>query len=267
MMNPTKYSTLGRLLGAATALLILANCATPPEDPIERAAFEEANDPIEEINRDIFDFNLWIDRNILKPVAIGYRDVVPEQVRDSTDNFFKNVRTPIVLANDILQGESGRAAETLMRFFVNTTAGMGGLFDVAGEMGLFRHDEDFGQTLAVWGVPEGPYLMLPLLGPSTVRDAVGRAVDNAFDPLFWVGVLDEPSEAAKALDYYGPAETVVDGLNQRVAVLGVLEEVERTSIDFYAAIRSLYRQRRADEIKNQKSGEDVPAPSIISELE
>ncbi|MCP4329422.1 MAG: VacJ family lipoprotein [Alphaproteobacteria bacterium] len=262
-MTHTLTKSLSRFLGAAIIVGFVAGCATPPEDPEERAEYEAANDPLEPLNREVFDFNNWLDRNAIKPAAIAYRDTVPEGIRDSTQNFFNNVASPVTFANDILQGESGRAAETLMRFVVNSTAGMAGFFDAAGEMGLERHEEDFGQTLAVWGVPDGPYLMLPLLGPSSVRDASGRVVDRFINPLFWVGQEINPVE----LDYYGYASTPIEGLNRRVAVLGVLDEIERTSIDYYAAIRSLYRQQRANDIRNDRPAtEDLPAPSI-SELD
>lgn len=250
-----------RAIAVAALLVPLASCATPPEDPDELAAYREANDPIEDINREIFDFNLWIDRNAMKPAASAYADVVPAGVRRSTTNFFNNLGTPVILVNDILQGESGRAAETLMRFMVNSLVGFGGFFDVAGDWGLARHEEDFGQTLAVWGAPEGPYLMLPLLGPSNVRDTVGMGVDTVTNPLFWVGTFIEP----EALTYYDYASTPVDALNQRSAVLDTLDEVQRTSIDFYAAIRSLYRQRRDTLIRNELLGTDVPTSSMISE--
>ena len=241
--------------------MLVAGCTTAPEDPDERAAWEEANDPIEDVNRVIFDVNMWLDRNFMKPVAIAYRDYVPELFRDSSANFFSNVRSPVTFVNDLLQFETGRAAETLMRLFVNSTAGIGGLFDVAGEMGLEKHKEDFGQTLAVWGVPEGPYLMLPLIGPSSLRHGVGRYVDKLFNPLFWVGEFEDPDE----LEIYGYVEEPINALNERVAVLDTLDEVERTSIDFYAAIRSLYRQRRQDQINNSEIVDDLPVPFIISE--
>lgn len=256
MINHSPLKSFTRVLGAFVVLGFMAGCATPPTDPEELAEYNEANDPIEPLNREIFDFNNWVDKNAIKPAAIAYRDTVPEGVRDSSQNFINNVRSPIILFNDILQGESGRAAETIMRFVVNTTAGMVGFFDAAGEMGLERHEEDFGQTLAVWGAPEGPYLMLPLLGPSNVRDTVGLVVDSlALDPFNIVNSVE--------LDYYGYASTIVGGLNRRVAVLGTLDEIERTSIDFYAAVRSLYRQHRNDQIRNgETKSEHLTAPSL-----
>ena len=256
MIDQSLLKNVSRVLGAMVILGFMSACATAPTDPEELAEYNEANDPIEPANREIFDFNNWVDRNALKPVATAYRDTVPEGVRDSSQNFINNVSSPIIFVNDVLQGESGRAAETLMRFVVNSTAGMAGFFDAAGEMGLERHDEDFGQTLAVWGVPEGPYLMLPLVGPSNVRDTVGMIAESfALDPLGYVDLV--------ALDYYGYASTVVGGLNQRVAVIGTLDEIERTSIDYYAAIRSLYRQTRNDQIRNgETDAEDLAAPTL-----
>jgi len=256
MIDQSLLKNVTRVVGAIVLLGFMSACATPPTDPEELAEYNEANDPIEPVNREIFDFNNWVDKNALKPVAIAYRDAVPEGVRDTSQNFINNVSSPIIFVNDILQGESGRAAETLMRFVVNTTAGMGGFFDAAGEMGLERHEEDFGQTLAVWGAPEGPYLMLPILGPSNVRDTVGMLVHMA--------ALNELNIANLAeLDYYGYASSIVGGLNQRVAVLGTLDEIERTSIDYYAAIRSLYRQTRNDQIRNgETDAEDLAAPSL-----
>jgi phospholipid-binding lipoprotein MlaA len=254
-------SILTRFLSAVLVVGFVAGCATPPETPEERAEYEAANDPLEPLNREIFDFNNWLDRNAIKPAAIAYRDTIPEGIRQSSENFINNVGSPVIFFNDILQGESGRAAETLMRFIVNSTAGMAGFFDAAGEMGLERHEEDFGQTLAVWGVPAGPYLMLPVLGPSSVRDASGRLVDSlVLSPWSYVNSV--------ALDYYGYSSTIVGGLNERVSVLGLLDEIQRTSIDYYAAIRSLYRQRRAEEIRNGRPApEALPAAPSLSALD
>ena len=256
MIDQTLLKIVTRALGVVVVLGFMSACATPPTGPEELAEYNEANDPIEPLNREIFDFNNWVDRNAIKPVAIAYRDTVPEGVRDSSQNFINNVKSPIIFVNDVLQGESGRAAETLMRFVVNLTAGMGGFFDAAGEMGLERHDEDFGQTLAVWGAPEGPYMMLPILGPSNVRDTVGLVVNSvALNELNVANLVE--------LDYYGYSASIVGGLNRRVAVLGTLDEIERTSIDYYAAIRSLYRQTRNDQIRNgETSPEDLFAPTL-----
>jgi phospholipid-binding lipoprotein MlaA len=136
---------------------------------------EDDNDPLEGLNRGIFEFNRVVDGVLIKPAAQIYRGVLPQQAQDSVRSFLRNLRSPVILANDVLQGDMDRAGSTIGRFLVNTTLGIGGLFDVASELGMPFHDEDFGQTLAVWGVGEGPYLVLPLLGPSNPRDAVGLA--------------------------------------------------------------------------------------------
>ena len=167
------------------------------------------------------------------------RDVVPQLGRDSIRNFVDNMGEPVNFVNAVLQGADDRAAETMVRFIFNSTAGMGGLFDVAGGYGLKRNDEDFGQTLAVWGVGEGPYVMLPILGPSNVRDIVGKIVDNFTNPI----------------GYFMPTAgsittTIAGGIDRRERNLDALEDIEKNSLDYYAALRSLYRQNRQDLINN-----------------
>ncbi|MDA0701792.1 MAG: VacJ family lipoprotein [Proteobacteria bacterium] len=245
-----------RLAGIFAAAALLAACtATPPTDPEALAAYEEANDPLEPTNRAIFDFNQGFDRALLKPAAEGYREIFPDGVRSSINNVLHNVRSPVILANDILQGESVRAVETITRFAVNTVLGMGGLFDVAGQYGMERHTEDFGQTLAVWGFGEGFYLMLPVFGPSNPRDTVGLVVDSFIDPLGYF--VSFPVTFGRS---------AVEGIDKRSRALEPLDEIERTSVDFYATIRSLYRQRREDEIRNGEPGGNIPAPSISFEF-
>lgn len=240
------------------AILLVGGCATVPEDPDERAAFEEANDPIEPANRRIFGFNRGVDRVVIKPVAEAYVAVVPQRARRSLRNFLNNLRTPVIFANDLLQVELRRAGVTLGRFAINSTVGVAGLFDVAQRIGLEFHDEDFGQTLAVWGIPEGPYVMIPILGPSNPRDVVGMVADTFLDPLTYLAENND-------VEYGLVIRSVVDGIDRRGSVLDTLEEIERTSLDFYATIRSLYRQRRAAEIANGEVVPEVPVPTIISE--
>ena len=172
-------------------LALLAGCATPPasNDPEALEAYKEANDPLEPMNRYFFELNYAADELLFKPLAGWYYVALPNFAQDGVRNALRNVRSPVVLANDLFQGETDRAGVTVERFLVNSTMGVGGLFDIASRIGLDYHDEDFGQTLAVAGVGEGPYLMLPLLGPSNPRDAVGRAVDMLFDPLTYVGMF------------------------------------------------------------------------------
>jgi phospholipid-binding lipoprotein MlaA len=228
------------LRGAVMALGLLAAPAL---------AQDEQNDPLEPLNRGIFQVNRVLDGLLLEPAARIYRMVTPQFFRTGVTNFLANLSTPVVLANDLLQGEFQRAELTLGRFMMNTILGLGGVVDVGGKLGMpARHYEDFGQTLAVHGVGPGPYLMLPLLGPSNGRDAVGRVVDLAFDPLTVlgaadVGILLEPSEV-------GLARTGAEALSTREANLEQVDELERSSIDLYAAVRTFYYQYRENQIRN-----------------
>jgi phospholipid-binding lipoprotein MlaA len=240
-----------RICGVALAAMLVNACATPPTDPESKKAFDEANDPLEPMNRTVFDFNMAFDKYLLKPAAEGYRWSLPDDTRAVIRRVLQNLRAPVTFGNDVLQGNMDRAMETLMRMAVNTIMGMGGMFDVAGQYGLQRHEEDFGQTLAVWGFDEGPYLMLPIFGPSNIRDAIGLGVDSVADPLGWF--IGTPELIARA---------AVEGIDKRSQVIEPLDELERTSVDFYATIRSLYRQRRNDEINNGAPGQNFPAPSI-----
>jgi len=247
-----------RMALLAGAALLLQACATPPTDPDALAAYEEANDPLEPMNRDIFAFNEAADKYVIRPLAEGYVAIVPAVGRRSVRNFLNNLRSPVVFANDVLQFDLERAGITAGRAIVNTTAGIGGLFDVATEIGLPFHDEDFGQTLAVWGIGEGPYLMLPILGPSNPRDTVGLVADGFMDPLNWY--LDNIG-----LGYLTYVRAAIDGIDKRASVLDTLDEIKRTSLDFYATIRSLYRQRRIDEINNGEPKPGTPGPSYMSQ--
>ena len=211
----------------------------------------DPHDPFEPVNRFFFRANLVFLDYMLGPVTNAYQAVIPDFLEEAVGNALDNVSAPIILANDILQFEPVRAWETTARFLVNSTAGVGGFFDVAEKIGLEEHTEDFGQTLAVWGVGEGPYLVLPLLGPSNPRDAFGKhLVDTFFDP-FGVWLSDED---LTTLRYGITALKAVDGYGR---VKDDLEKVRITSVDYYGALRSLYRQRRATDIRND-SGIRVP---------
>ena len=225
------------------AMLVVALWAAPVP------AQEDQNDPIEPVNRAVFQVNRVLDGLILEPAARMYRMATPQFVRTGVTNFLANLRTPVVFINDVLQGEPHRAELTLGRFMFNTIMGVGGLIDVGGMLGMpERHSEDFGQTLAVYGVGSGPYLMLPLLGPSNARDTVGQVVDLAFDPLTLFGAVDVgvflvPSEV-------GLARTGAEALSFREQNIENIDELRRSSIDEYAAVRTLYGQFRASEIRN-----------------
>jgi phospholipid-binding lipoprotein MlaA len=231
------------LLLAAT----LSACATrPPATDREAVAeFEANNDPAEPFNRAMFEVNRVVDNVVLIPTATAYRTLVPEPVRMGVRNALGNLRAPTILLNDVLQGNGARAQITAARFLINSTLGLGGLFDVAEwQFGLRGHSEDFGQTLAVWGVGEGPFLFVPVFGPTNPRDLVGTGVDAVASPWFWFGQGIE----VEALRWARVGLTVVD---TRESLLDSLAALERTSLDPYATLRSAYRQRRNAEIRNQ----------------
>lgn len=243
-------------LAATLALpLALGACATRPP-ATDREALEEFqanNDPIEPFNRAMFAVNGVIDTVAVRPVAVAYRYVVPPPLRVGIRNALGNLRAPTILMNDVLQGSPERAFRTGARFLINSTLGVGGLFDVAEwQFGLPGHAEDFGQTLAVWGIGEGPYLFLPVVGPTNPRDLVGIGVDAVASPWFWFG----QGEVVEALRWARFGLTILDA---REGVLDTLDEVARTSLDPYATIRSGYRQRRAAEIANRGDGSSEAA--------
>jgi phospholipid-binding lipoprotein MlaA len=232
-------------LAAIAAGLCLSACSTPSPDALAN------NDPYEATNREIFDLNQKIDSWTLGPTARAYNENVPQVISESVHNSLTNLNLPVVFANDVLQGEPKRAGQTLSRFTVNSTLGVAGLFDVASRMGIPDHTEDFGQTLAVWGVGEGPYLVLPLLGPAPPRDAVGRVVDVFFDPSIYMRIKQHP--------WWMMGREYLTLLDLRARNMEALDDLERTSLDFYAGTRSLYRQYRGSEIRNGKV--EAPAPS------
>ena len=177
-----------------TSALLLSACAArpPANDPDALAEYRENNDPAEPTNRFFYRVNDGLDTYVLAPIARGYRYAVPGAVRRPVQNVLANLSSPIIFANDVLQTRPRRAGDTLMRFLINSTAGVGGLFDVASRGGVPKHDQDFGLTLGHYGVPSGPYLVLPLFGPSTVRDAVGFGIVCRADQLDGPGLAQQP---------------------------------------------------------------------------
>jgi len=212
----------------------------------------DGRDPLEPMNRAIFGFNEFVYEYLLTPAARGYNKVVPELARESLSNTISNLKAPVTLANDILQLEVKRAGTTITRFVINSTLGFFGLMDPASELGFSKHSEDFGQTLGSYGVGEGFYLVLPLLGPSNPRDAVGKLlVDGYFDPLGYY--LDNTDN-----ENWGYVRSGVSGFDEYAGIVDDLDNLRQTSVDFYGALRSLYRQRREAEIRNREQGA-VPA--------
>lgn len=214
--------------------------------------YGEVYDPIEPVNRGIFKFNNAVDEAVLEPVAKGYRAVVPDPARTGVRNALRNLKTPTILANNLLQADLTGAGNTLTRFFANTLFGFGGVVDVAGAEGVVYQEEDFGQTLGVWGAGHGPYLVLPLFGPSSVRDTTGLVVDGYADPVrIWL--MNSDNEGW----YYG--RVAVATIDKREELLDALSDLKRNSVDYYAAMRSAYVQKRASQVNGQ---DDADLPDI-----
>jgi phospholipid-binding lipoprotein MlaA len=232
---------------AAVAVAALALCAGCSAAPPGAAS---AGDPLEKVNRAVFAANRAADRTVLKPLAEAYQRHLPAAVQAGVHHVVGNLAEPRVAVDTMLQGKPTRSLEALQRLALNTTVGGAGVFDVAARWGLKPHDADFGETLGVWGVKGGPYLMLPVLGPSNVRDTIGTAVDFALDPLAYFG--------GAAILYARLASGGAKLIDVRAEHLRDLDALEKSSLDFYAALRSAYRQHRASEIRDAKRP-DAPA--------
>ncbi|WP_235962022.1 MlaA family lipoprotein [Falsiroseomonas selenitidurans] len=234
---------------ALAIALGLGACATRPDpsDAEAVAEFRLNNDPLEPLNRGAYFVHQGLDTLLLRPAAEMYQIFLPPEVRVAIRNVLANLRTPVILVNDLLQGETQRAATTTGRFLVNTTVGIGGIFDRATDFGLLGHTEDFGQTLAVWGAPEGPYLFIPVLGPSNPRDVVGFGGDLAMNPMTYAG-------SGQTMEAITITRTGLTALDTREGLIAPLDQVNATSLDPYATLRSAYRQRRVTEIRNQAGG-------------
>ncbi len=217
------------------------------------ASAADVRDPYEETNREIFQFNLGLDRGLIRPVARGYRTVAPEPFRDGLSNALENLTEPQTLFNNILQGDAEASWNTFIRFMINTTVGLGGLFDITTAGNFERRKEDFGQTLAVWGSDSGPYVMLPLFGPSNVRDTAGKVVDIFTDPFGMVfGFVPAISRTGAGI------------VDNRSETIEASESLEATSIDLYASIRTLHFQNREYQIRN---GAPAPLDDLYRDLE
>ncbi|RAU23131.1 hypothetical protein CU669_02905 [Paramagnetospirillum kuznetsovii] len=251
-------------VAAAAAVAILGACATLPEDPEERAEAEAVNDPLEPTNRAIYDVNAFLDESIMEPVAQVYSDNFPEWFRQALHNFLNNLNEPYIAGNDLLQGNPRAAADALGRFMINTTFGLLGTQDsLADSGGPKGHKTDIGVTFGAWGFSEGPYLMLPFFGPSNLRDGLGKVADNWANP---VGSVI----SAYGLEAFNNAQMGADIVDGRTELLDPIKELRRTSLDEYAAIRSLYRQNRdaaiAASLNGQvRPGHDGPPSAAASE--
>ncbi len=226
----------------------------------ETTVFEdEIYDPIEPINRAIFGFNNLADKAVLEPMAKGYKKL-PTPIQSGIGNFLNNLKMPLVIMNQILQGQGKNAIESSGRFVVNTTAGLFGLIDVADKIGLEQTQEDFGQTLASWGVGDGFYIVLPIFGPSNIRDTAGMMLTLAADPVNAYAVHEGES-------WLLPVKTATNAIDQRSRIIDEVNALRNNSLDYYAAVRSSYYQNRKAAITNLDDNAQTPLPLISIEFE
>ncbi len=243
---------------AAPGLLVstlLAGCATPPPktDTVDYQAYQQQNDPLEPTNRFFYNVNDKLDTYAMKPLAQGYVDITTQPIRNHVGDFITNIGEPARWVNFMLEGKPTDAGTSLVRFLVNSTIGIGGIFDPASALGYPETDTDFGMTLAIWGVPAGPYLYLPVFGPSGARDVWNLPVEYFATPM-------EVAPASGALTDFGYAQTGLHLINTRAAYIGPIDQVKATALDPYATFRSLYRQSRDSEMQliNER---DTPVPN------
>jgi phospholipid-binding lipoprotein MlaA len=233
------------LTAAVLSGIFLAGCSSTGQT--------HPGDPFEPVNRKVFAFNRSLDNRAALPAATYYKSALPAEMREGVHNFLSNLTLPVTFANHMLQGEATRAGYAVCRLGVNTTVGVLGVMDPATGMGCPESDEDFGQTLAVYGVPGGPYLVLPLLGSTLPRDAAGKIlVDHYFNPLGYL--------TYRGKYFVTIGENVIKLVDQRSRGLSALRDVERSSIDYYAAVRSIYLQKRNSAIQNATLAPD-PDPA------
>jgi phospholipid-binding lipoprotein MlaA len=243
--------------GLASALAAGASHAQPvPEEAVEQQPKQETApgsravyDPWETMNRGIFTFNDGLDRYLLEPIAIGWDTVVPEPAERGVANFFANAATPRRIANDLLQGKPEKAGNDFGRFLINTTFGVLGFFDPASAEGIPPGDEDFGQTLGVWGTPAGPYLVLPFFGPSSPRDTGGLVVDTLLSPEFYFAPW-----------YVSTPVTSTRVINARALALETVRAEREAAFDFYSAVRSAYVQYRINQVRDREAAPEGQEP-------
>ncbi len=239
------FKSVAQSLFLVVAVGILSGCA----GGVDRDPSDGINDPYETGNRKVHNFNRGLDRAIVRPAARGYTTVLPDEIEDSVGNFATNLGTPSVAVNSLLQGDARGTGISLTRFVINSTLGLGGLIDAASEFGIPEHDTDFGETLYVWGANEGAYVELPLLGPSTQRDTVGKVVDLFTNPLSYV--VDSPES------YYGTAASVAARLGDRGRFTDTIDSILYESADSYAQARLIYLQNRRFELGQTDESSEI----------
>lgn len=246
-MSKSKNSLFKNII-LIISLALLSACSSLPNGPTE-------GDPLESYNRAMFSFNDGLDEYILKPVAKGYDAALPSPVKTGVSNFFSNIGDLFVIINDLLQFKFVQAIEDTGRFIFNSTLGLYGLIDVATPMGLPKHNEDFGQTLATWGIGQGPYVVLPFFGPRTLRGVGGFAVETTYDPIY--NIKDENAR-------YGTI--ALNAIDTRYKLLSASTIAEKAALDKYSFIRDAYLQHRNNLVHDGNPPEEAPpAPSSSDE--
>ncbi len=232
------------IIPALALTTALSGCATPPpkSDTADYQAYQQLNDPLEPTNRVFYTVNDKLDTYFMKPVAEGYVYITTQGIRNHVGDFASNIDEPARMLNFMAEGHSSDAGTSLVRFVVNSTIGIGGIFDPATSMGYPETDTDFGLTLASWGVPAGPYLYLPFFGPSGVRDVTKYPVE-------WFATPMEAAPASAALSDFGYTETGLHLVNKRAELIQPIDQIKATALDPYATFRSLYRQSRASQLQ------------------
>lgn len=236
------------------AFLALAGCSSTKNGGLDVSAGEHNEGALETYNRAMFSFNNKVDKFVIRPVAKGYKAVTPELMRRGVSNFFSNIDEPVSAVNHILQGELSASGYDMGRFVINTTLGVVGLFDVASKWGMDARKTGFDETLATWCVSDGPFIILPIMGPSTPRATAGFLVDGYTSPMFWIA--NESGDNDAWAYYYGAAS--LKYLNLMAENLTFLESLEEGSVDYYEAMKSAYMQNRG---KIKRCGADIEESS------
>lgn len=269
-----KLKIIAITLTLALSPCVVADSVTIPENLVESgsaldglvAADVESNDPLEPLNRFFFGFNQIFDGTLLKPISIMYRGLIPQYGRNGIANFIDNIFSPVVFINHLLQGQGERAATTFVRFFLNSTIGILGLFDAAKEIGMPGYEATFNQTLTVWGADTGPYLMLPFLGPSSVRGLIGIAGEYYMNPLTYY-----TNNKHHRYNHYGQQRKLLyalyglDIVGRRSKLIDALNDLERNSVDYYTAVRTIYFQRQQtmkEEIRKHSETQGAVEPKL-----
>ena len=257
-----------KLLGIILLVFLLsanANAGSDSQDDLSKNKNGEVKDCFESINRGIFAFNQGLDQIVIEPLAKGYR-YLPSPIRNGTSNVLSNLSNVVTIPNNILQGDLKAAGNNTLRFVINTTLGIVGIFDVAGIIGFEKLDkEDYGQTLASWGMGPGCYIVLPVLGPSTARDTVGRLTNYLGGDAWYNITIRNDTHYVTDFDYY--ASKTLEGVDLRAKNIESFNNLEENSMDFYASIKSLYLQNRKQKILNSKKITETQDDSDWEEID